>query len=870
MPPSPAPWVVLKFGGTSVASAARWSTIAEVARARLAEGLRPLIVCSAVSGVTDLLGKALHAALVGEHDALLDRVDALHAGLAAELAVDAALTRPILDEVRRILLGASLTHEVTPRQHARVMAAGELMSTRLGAAFLARVLADVAPAGIDAAAFVDARDCLRVVDRGEPEAVRFVSATCSPEADEALQGALAALAAPVLVTQGFIAKTAHGDTVLLGRGGSDTSASLFAAALQAARCEIWTDVPGMFSANPRDVPQARLLRRLDYDEAQEIASTGAKVLHPRCIDPVRRHGIPLWIKSTPQPDVPGTLVGDTTDGGPRVKAISARSGQVLVSMDTLRMWQQVGFLADIFGVFKDRGVSVDLVSTSESNVTVSIDPAANALGPAAIDALVADLGRLCGARAIGPCASVSLVGRGIRTLLHRLGPALAVFEAEQIHLVSQAASDLNLTFVVDEDQALRLVRELHALLFAGEADATFGPSWRELRDGIQAVPPTARTPWWVTRRAALLALAEESGGSPRYVYDGATVDASAAALRGLRSVDRVFYALKANSNPDILRRIHAAGLGFECVSPGEMARVREVVPDIAADNILFTPNFAPRAEYEAALAAGVHVTLDNVHPLSEWPALFAGREVMLRLDPGAGRGHHDHVRTGGERSKFGIAAGELDRVAALCRRHDVRVTGLHAHVGSGILDAQSWSDVALFLTGVTERFPEVRHLDLGGGLGVPEKPDQAPLDLAALDAALARVREAHPRLEIWLEPGRYLVAEAGVLLCRVTQLKRKGDVRFVGVDAGMNSLLRPALYGAWHEIVNLTRLDAPLTQVAHVVGPICESGDTLGYARRLPETEEGDVLLVATAGAYGRAMSSTYNLRQPAEEHVLD
>jgi diaminopimelate decarboxylase/aspartate kinase len=445
--------------------------------------------------------------------------------------------------------------------------------------------------------------------------------------------------------------------------------------------------------------------------------------------------------------------------------------------------------------------------------------------------------------------------------LHRLGPALAVFQAER---VSQAASDLNLTFVVDEEQAARLVRQLHALLFVVEADATFGPSWREIHDGARAVAPGLRTPWWVTRRDALLALA-----TPRYVYDTATIDAAAASLQSLRSVDRVFYALKANASPDVLRRIDAAGFGFECVSPGELARVREVVPGIAPDRLLFTPNFAPRAEYEAALAAGVHVTLDNLHPLAEWPELFAGREVLLRLDPGTGRGHHDHVRTGGDRSKFGIALGELPHVAELCARHRVHVTGLHAHVGSGILDAQNWSDVALFLAEMIELFPEVRLLDVGGGLGVPEKPDQSPLDLPALDAALARVRQAHPQVQIWIEPGRFLVAEAGVLLARVTQLKQKGDVRFVGVDTGMNSLIRPALYGAWHEIVNLTRLDEPLTQVAHVVGPICESGDTLGYARRLPETQEGDVLLIATAGAYGRAMSSSYNLRLPAEEVAI-
>jgi diaminopimelate decarboxylase/aspartate kinase len=459
---------------------------------------------------------------------------------------------------------------------------------------------------------------------------------------------------------------------------------------------------------------------------------------------------------------------------------------------------------------------------------------------------------------------VSLVGRGIRALLHRLGPALGVFESERIHLVSQAASDLNLTFVVDEEQAPRLLRELHALLFEGaETDPSFGPSWREVRDG-PAPPAAVRDRWWVHRRDELLALP-----TPSYVYDGPSVTAAADALRGLRSVDRVYYALKANPHPELVRRVHAAGLGLECVSPGELARAFAAVPDLAADRVLFTPNFAPRAEYAEALARGVHVTLDNVHPLERWPEVFAGREVLLRVDPGAGRGHHDHVKTGGKRSKFGISVAELDRVRARVDRHGVRVVGLHAHVGSGILDPTSWSEVAAFLGGLLDRFPEARVLDVGGGLGVPARPDEAVLDLAAVDAALARARAAWPGRELWLEPGRYLVAEAGVLLARVTQRKQKDDVTFLGVDTGMNSLIRPALYGAWHEIVNLTRLGEPLAETAHVVGPICESGDTLGYARRLPRTEEGDVLLLATAGAYGRAMSSSYNLREPATELVL-
>jgi diaminopimelate decarboxylase/aspartate kinase len=141
--------------------------------------------------------------------------------------------------------------------------------------------------------------------------------------------------------------------------------------------------------------------------------------------------------------------------------------------------------------------------------------------------------------------------------------------------------------------------------------------------------------------------------------------------------------------------------------------------------------------------------------------------------------------------------------------------------------------------------------------------------LAEFSATLAALKAAHPKISFWIEPGRYLVAEAGVLLATVTQLKGKGEVNYVGVATGMNSLIRPALYGAHHEILNLTRLDANPTEVVNIVGPICESGDQLGVDRLLPPTEEGDVLLIATAGAYGRSMSSTYNLREPAVELVL-
>jgi diaminopimelate decarboxylase/aspartate kinase len=158
---------------------------------------------------------------------------------------------------------------------------------------------------------------------------------------------------------------------------------------------------------------------------------------------------------------------------------------------------------------------------------------------------------------------------------------------------------------------------------------------------------------------------------------------------------------------------------------------------------------------------------------------------------------------------------------------------------------------------------------LGGGLGIPERPGQVDLDIVALGAGLETLKTANPKYEFWLEPGRYVVAQAGVLLATVTQTKGKGDVQYVGINTGMNSLIRPALYGAYHEIVNLSRLDEPATQLVNVVGPICETGDRLGSERLLPQSEEGDVLLIANTGAYGYVMSSRYNLREPAEEVLI-
>ncbi len=865
--------VVLKFGGTSVATAVRWKNILEIARQRV-EGThepsrKPVIVCSAVSKVTDLLERLVTQAVAGDDAwrSTLDVVRRRHFELAADLGLELDdVVGAELNELGRLATGASLLGERSARLTARVMAMGEILSTKIGAAFFSQ-------SGLPTT-WIDARTCfLSKRDERRNEALTVLSADVDDDVDDALRArfAMEFAQASVLMTQGFIARDDTGATVLLGRGGSDTSAALFAAKLHAARCEIWTDVPGIFTADPRLLPHARLVKRVSYDEAQEIASMGAKVLHPRSIAPCRRFHIPLEVRWTDRPDSERTTVCDENDASEgQVKAITHKRGVTLLSMETSGMWQQVGFLADVFSCFKARGLSVDLVSTSEMNVTVTLDAAANSLDDETMTGLVEDLSRYCRVTIVRGCAAVSLVGQRIRAILHQLAPVLQVFQEQKVHLVSQAASDLNLTFVVDEEHAERLVRELHVLLFttARQSEQTFGPTWVSLFETPDAPSSAAHVPsWWRERRQDLLAVAAR--GTPRYVLDEETLRGSLASLASLNAVDRIFYAMKANPHEAVLRAVVAAGFGIECVSPGELAHVFAVVPELAPSRVLFTPNFVHVSEYEAAFARGVHVTVDNLHPLLHHGGIFAGRRILLRVDPGRGSGHHKYVHTGGASSKFGIPRSELPRVSSLVHQLGIEVVGLHAHIGSGILDASTWREVGAILLAARELFPAVRIVDVGGGLGVPEKPGQALLDLAAVDTGLAQLKAAHPGIEVWLEPGRFVVARAGVLLLSVTQTKEKAGQVFVGVDGGMSTLLRPALYGAHHEIVNLSRLDEAGVLTATVVGPICESGDVLGDARRLPETQEGDILLVGTTGAYGRAMSSTYNLRPVPEEVVL-
>ncbi|HKN79399.1 MAG TPA: bifunctional aspartate kinase/diaminopimelate decarboxylase, partial [Lysobacter sp.] len=847
-------------GGTSVSRRNRWDTIGRLASKRMAEdGARVLVVVSALSGVTNELQAISNGDdIVGRIAALLER----HRAFCAELDLDA---EAVLGERLSVLQALGTDPRAAARTldwQAEVLAQGELLSSTLGAAYLRTQGHDFG--------WCDAREWLDAVSlpNASPWAQRL-SVNCRHNGEAGFIERFSRQQAPMLLTQGFIARHGDGGTAILGRGGSDTSAAYFGALLKAKRVEIWTDVPGMFTANPRDVPDARLLTRLDYAEAQEIATTGAKVLHPRSIAPCRDAGVPMAILDTERFDLPGTRIDASAATVPGVKAISRRNGIVLVSMESIGMWQQVGFLADVFERFKRHGLSVDLIGSSETNVTVSLDPSENLVTSNVLEALSADLAEICRVKVIAPCAAITLVGRGMRSLLHKLSDVWATFGRERVHLISQSSNDLNLTFVIDEADADGMLPQLHAELVRGGAmpvldDSVFGPSWREIAHGKVERAPA----WWAGAREQLLQHAQ--AGTPRYIYDLATVRERARGLLSVSAIDRCFYAIKANPNAAVLHALANEGFGLECVSQAELDHVFAVLPELSPQRVLFTPSFAPRREYEAAFARGVTVTLDNVEALQRWPEVFRGRTIWLRLDLGHGEGHHEKVKTGGVAAKFGLPVARFDAFLAEARKLGIRISGLHAHLGSGIDDPRHWREVYAHLVGLADNVGTIETVDIGGGLPIPYTPDAQHFDLVAWREGLDEIKAAYPRYGLVIEPGRYLVAEAGVLLLGVTQVVEKDGVRRVGCDAGMNALMRPAMYEAYHGIHNLSRLTDPAMVAFDVVGPICESGDVLGRSRLLPAaTSEGDVLLVADAGAYGMAMANTYNLRALPAEDVL-
>jgi diaminopimelate decarboxylase len=379
------------------------------------------------------------------------------------------------------------------------------------------------------------------------------------------------------------------------------------------------------------------------------------------------------------------------------------------------------------------------------------------------------------------------------------------------------------------------------------------------------MPPTNQKTKDLADVDTLLRIAERNG-TPTVVYDERTILSRVAEFR--RAIDKVpsslLYALKANSNPAIVRILMDEVDGFDAVSPGEVELLDRL--GVRPRNILYSPNYMTDDEMVTALDSGVLINVGELSRLERIGKARPGTSVCVRLNLWVGAGHHEHVVTGGANSKFGVPGDQLDQIVEIAGQYNLTVVGLHQHIGSGFSSASDFGDAVDLLVEAAKLFPEVRFLNVGGGIGIPYRPDEERFDLETVSERLAAAQKNVGRdVKFWFEPGRFLVAESGTLLVTVSAVKQSGKRIYAGTDSGFNHLIRPVLYDAHHEILNLSNPTGSMGRY-DVAGNICESGDVFARDREIPEIREGDVLAILDVGAYGISMASEYNMRPfPAE-----
>ena len=445
----------MKFGGTSVANCEAITRTISIVGDRLAQ--KPVVVVSALSKVTDLLYRITDCAGARDRetaDGYIDDLAARHTELAKELLKDSgscdeacAKVEEICRELRDFVGAVCSLGELTDRSRARIISRGEwLSSTIICYAMNAR---GIVTRFVDARRMIVTSDCYM---KGEPD-MAAIAARVPEIVAEAYSGADA------VITQGFIAATAKGETTVLGRGGSDYSASLIGMALDAERIEIWTDVDGVRTADPRIVPDTKSISRISFEEAAEMAHFGAKVLHPMTIEPAVMKNIPVYVLNSMNPAGEGTAIlqSDRIEDG--VKSVSYKENILLLNIFSTKMINVSGFLQKVFAIFSQYKVSVDLISTSEANISLTMD------GNQDIDEVVKALSEFAEVDVDRDKAQISVIGKNIVNLRGLLKQTMASLKDCNVYMISQGASFVNISFVVDRSSMKDAVREVHKYLF---------------------------------------------------------------------------------------------------------------------------------------------------------------------------------------------------------------------------------------------------------------------------------------------------------------------------------------------------------------------------------------------------------------------
>ncbi len=375
-------------------------------------------------------------------------------------------------------------------------------------------------------------------------------------------------------------------------------------------------------------------------------------------------------------------------------------------------------------------------------------------------------------------------------------------------------------------------------------------------------------------RELLVRLGDEFG-TPLYVYHAEKIQEQyqklCKAFEGVSA--RFFYACKALTNINVLRYVHSIGCSADCSSSNEVLLALEA--GFPADRILYTSNNVAFEELEEVAAKKVNINIDSLSNLRKFGQRFGSAyPVGIRLRPNIMAGGNLKISTGHTGSKFGIPLEQIDEVHEIMRSTGLVVRGLHIHTGSDISDTDVFIQGVELLYRLSAQFPDLEFLDLGGGFKVAYRPGDAETNIALLGEKLRAVRKNFEtaggrKLAFWFEPGKFLVSEAGTFIAKVNVIKQTPAITFVGLNTGLNHLIRPMFYDAWHTIENISNASAP-EQRYTITGNICET-DTFATDREISEVREGDYLIFRNAGAYGFEMSSNYNSRyKPAEVMVKE
>ncbi|HRP88824.1 MAG TPA: diaminopimelate decarboxylase [Edaphocola sp.] len=371
----------------------------------------------------------------------------------------------------------------------------------------------------------------------------------------------------------------------------------------------------------------------------------------------------------------------------------------------------------------------------------------------------------------------------------------------------------------------------------------------------------------------LLALAQQFG-TPLYVYDTESIKKQYSKLKkAFKSNTRFFYACKALSNINILKYIHSLGAGLDCVSINEVQLGLKAGFEV--DQILFTPNCIDISEYEMAMQYGVHINIDNISILEQFGNKYGNKyPIFIRINPHIYAGGNHKISTGHIDSKFGISIHQLRHIERVIQTTKLRVEGLHMHTGSEIKDVDVFLQGLEIMFDLTAHFPDLKYLDMGSGFKVAYNEDEEDTDVGLLGKKVNKAfelfqKENNKTLELWFEPGKFLVSDCGHFLVRSNVIKQTTATVFVGVNSGFNHLIRPMFYDAYHRIDNISNIKKDKERIYTVVGNICET-DTFAWDRKIKEVHEGDILAFRNAGAYGFEMSSNFNSRlKPAEVMML-